>query len=72
MQRVLLHIRLLQVAWILTSDRIKLRANHAIHGSYVTCCVTQVVSKSRTRLSATTLRNMQQLDLLQDRFERGW
>ena len=61
-----------KVAWILTSDWIKLRANHAIHGSYVTCCVTEVVAKSRTRLSATTLRNLQKLDLLQDRFELGW
>ena len=31
-------IRLLEIAWILTSDCIKLRGNHAISGSYVTRC----------------------------------
>ena len=62
MKLVLQQIRLLQVAWILTSDWIKLRGNHAIHGSYVTCCkqvclgpvkratCTDFVAKSRTTL----------------------
>ena len=62
MKLVLQQIRLLQVAWILTSDWIKLRGNHAIHGSYVTCrkqvCLgpvkrakcTDFVAKSRTTL----------------------
>ena len=31
-------IRLLEIAWILTSDCIKLGGNHAISGSYVTRC----------------------------------
>ena len=62
MKLVLQQIRLLQVAWILTSDWMKLRGNHAIHGSYVTCCkqvclgpvkratCTDFVAKSRTTL----------------------
>ena len=37
---VLQQMRLLQVAWTLTSDWIKLRGNHAIHKSYVTFCKT--------------------------------
>jgi len=35
-------IRLLQVAWIQTSDWIKLRGSHAIHGDYVTWCKTSL------------------------------
>lgn len=31
-------IRFLEIALILTSDRIESRKNHAMHGSYVTCC----------------------------------
>ena len=42
-------IRLLQAAWILTSDWIKLRGSHAIHGSYVTCCKTSLLWVSKTR-----------------------
>ena len=79
-------IRLLQVAWILISDWIKLRGSHAIHGSYVTCSKTSLPWAGKTRnmyrfcrkkknyslLSATNLCNLQQADLLQDRFECGW
>ena len=78
-------IRLLQVAWILISDWIKLRGSHAIHGSYVTCSKTSLPWAGKTRnmyrfcrkkknyslLSATNLCNLQQADLLQDRFECG-
>ena len=38
LQPVLQQIRLLQVAEILSSDWIKLRGSHAMHGIYVTCC----------------------------------
>ena len=31
-------IRFLETALILTSDWIKSRRNHAVHGSYITCC----------------------------------
>ena len=37
---VLQQIRLLQVAWILTSDWTRLRGSHAIDWSDVTCCKT--------------------------------
>ena len=43
---VLYQIRLLQVAWILTSDWIKLRGIHAIYGIYVTCCKKSLLSGS--------------------------
>ena len=46
---VLQQIRLLQVSWILTSDWIKLRGSHAIHGSYVTCCKTCLSWAGKTR-----------------------
>ena len=65
---VLQQIKLLQVERIPAFDWTKLRASHAIHGSYVTCCkivclgpvkratCTDFVSKSRT-----TLHFLQQL-----------
>ena len=75
----------LQVAWILTSDWIKLRGNYAIHSSYITCCKTSLPWVDKTRnmyrvfckkknlslLSAATLipRSRQQPDLLQDGFD---
>ena len=40
---VLQQISLLQVAWILTSNWIKLRGSHAAHGSYVTGCKTSLL-----------------------------
>ena len=78
---VLQQIRLSQVAcWVLTSDWIKLRGNHAIQASYVTCSKTSLPWAGRTRnmykfsfkkynyflLSATNFRNRQQPELLQD------
>jgi len=46
---VLQQTKLLQVAWILTSDWIKLRGSHAIRGIYVTCCNTSLPWASKTR-----------------------
>ena len=46
---VLQQTRLLQVAWILTSDWIKLRGSNAIHGMYVTCCNTSLPWAGKTR-----------------------
>ena len=60
-------IRLLQVEWIQTSDWIKLRGNHAIHGSYVTWCKTSLpwvkrsTWKDYVAKSRTTLYFLQQL-----------
>ena len=42
-------ISLLQVAWRLTSDWMKLLGSHAIHGSYVTCCETSLSWTGKTR-----------------------
>ena len=75
-------IRLLQVAWILSPDWIKLCRYHAIHRSFVTCCKTSLpcaskthnysglfFSKCRTTLCfLQQLCNLQQPDMLQDRF----
>ena len=47
---VLQQIRSLQVAWILTSDWIKLRRSHAIHGSYITSCTTSLPWAGKTRI----------------------
>ena len=74
MKHVLLQIRSLQVAWIPTSDWIKLRGSHAIYGSFVTCCKTSlslaVNRPSCTEFAATLyFRNLQQAGLLQDRFD---
>ena len=44
---VLLQIRLLQVAWILTSDWIKWWRSHIVYWSYVTCCKTSLPSASK-------------------------
>ena len=41
--------RLLRVAWILTSDWIKLCGSHAIHRSYVTSCKTSLPWAAKTR-----------------------
>ena len=83
-KRVLQQIRLLQVEWILTSDWIKLRRSHVIHGFYVTCCktslpyswvcaaCTDIIAKSRTtRCSATTFYNLQQPDCCKPGLIRG-
>ena len=63
-----------------TSDWIKLRGNHAVQGSYVTYCE-QVCLGPIKRATCTdfvakvellsTFGNLQQLDLLQDRFKRA-
>ena len=72
--------------WILTSDWIKLRGSHAIHGSYITCCKTSLPWAGKTcnmyrfcrkkkELLSTFCNKFvhpQQPDLLQDRFECGW
>ena len=42
-------LRLLQAAWILTSDLIEVRGSHARNGSYVTCCKTNLLWVSKTR-----------------------
>ena len=63
---VLHQIRLSQVAWLLTSDWIKLRGSHAIHKS-VTCCKTSLSWVSETcadfvaRIQRTTFYFLQQL-----------
>jgi len=63
---VLDQIQLLQDAWILTSDWIKLRGSHAIHKS-VTCCKTSLSRVSETctdfvaRVQRTTFYFLQQL-----------
>ena len=54
---VLQQIRLLQVAWILTSDWIKLRRSHTIYGSYVTRPKTRLLWAAKCR---TTLQFLQQ------------
>ena len=46
---VLQQIKLLQVTRILASGWTKLRASHAIHGSYVTCCKTSFSWDGKTR-----------------------
>ena len=42
-------VRLLEIAWILSSDCIKLRGNHARSGSYVTRCKTSSPWVGKTR-----------------------
>ena len=70
---VLQHTRLLEAAWILSSDWIELHGSHAIHGLYVTIkrsTYTCFAAKSRTTpYAALTFRNPQQPELLQDRFD---
>ena len=66
---VLQQIRLLHVAWILTSDWIKLRGSHAIHRNYVACwktslllaCKTSNVERFCCEKSRTTHYFLQQL-----------
>ena len=46
---VLQRIRFLEIALILTSDWIKSRGNHAMYGSYVTCCNRRLSWVGKTR-----------------------
>jgi len=74
-------IRLLQVASILTSDWIRLPGSQEIYDrSYITCCKRSLLGPVKheacrdanfnySLLSATTFCNLQQPDLLQDRFD---
>ena len=53
---VLQQIRLLQVAWILTYDWIKLRRSHTIYGSYVTLSKTRLLWAAKCRTTLKFLR----------------
>ena len=61
-------IRLLEIAWILTSDCIKLGGNHAISGSYVTRCKRSPPWVGKTR---NTYRLYCKKELLNTHYFRG-